>query len=927
MPDVIAQVNELKGLPDQALQHELVSPSGAMPAYLVLAEAQRRQLMRQSAVTSQNQAPVGSVYDDVIRSMMARQPPQGAAPAGATPPAAAPPGAPQTPQNFKPPTPMAEGGEVEDDDEDPGESDSDIVEMPLKPGALPSTRPASLDDRLAGLRKSPLPADNYDDELEAAGKAYKLDPDLGRAVMHIESSERPGAVGPRTRYGEHAMGLMQLMPGTAADMGVTDPYDPHQNIWGGMRYLRQMLDRYDGDIPKALAAYNAGPGKVPKTGEIPSFTHDYVTNVMGRYNYLKDPDMQGKGTDLSMFAPLTPPHPTQAFTSPWDWERQKAEGSLDAPDSQAPGQLAMNPQIAQYFAAPPQAAPQAAPAPTVAAAGAAPTPAATAAAGPYDPDNIRDSYSFYSKLYDPDQEKLRAQIKKMWDEAEARKKPGFWSYLENFGAGMATTPARNWGQALAGGAAGMVKGVAAQQDAARKQELELLGVSSKLDDQARLAQGKAADAAAAQARIQQQAINTAATKSQTDQQRTMTEILKGRTQAGYQPWGTPVPAGLEPIRDLANPTMQYVVTPATKQLTDPKLMPFAAGRKLNDTIPYAEYRQIEAEAAKGAAKPQGAIKLTGADALIATSLGFDANNLTADQAQKVLDKKNKSDVTNLADIDPGLIKQSLSGANPPGWRNEALFQSLQPGEQSLVRQLTDYKAILPVGSAQREPTIRRAISLAGLYDPSFDASAYGRRQKLSNDYVSTNGKAGASIGAIGTVSDHIARMEQNWQALNNYGGLKTPLNAPINWWKQFTGDPHIGPILLDQEAVGTELMRAWRQVGAGSDKDIERWQKALSPNASPASQASAVNEMYGLLEGKIKELKEQYETGMGRPWDFHMLNPDVKKRIAAHGIDVSDITPGATYGSSLPFIDNQTDYEKLPKGAAYMTNDGPQIKK
>ena len=82
MPDVVTQINDLKGVPDQMLQKELAQPSGAVPAYLVLAEAQRRQLMRQSAVTSQNQPPMGSVYDDVIRSMMARQPPPGPAPAG-----------------------------------------------------------------------------------------------------------------------------------------------------------------------------------------------------------------------------------------------------------------------------------------------------------------------------------------------------------------------------------------------------------------------------------------------------------------------------------------------------------------------------------------------------------------------------------------------------------------------------------------------------------------------------------------------------------------------------------------------------------------------------------------------------------------------------------------------------------------------------
>ena len=121
MPDVMSTINDLKSLPDQALQMELTRPSGAVPAYLVLAEAQRRATMRQAAQADRSRQPVGSVYDDVIRDMMARQPPPGIAPAGMTPVGSAPPAAPPMPQNFRPAVGMAEGGEVDDD----GEQDDD----------------------------------------------------------------------------------------------------------------------------------------------------------------------------------------------------------------------------------------------------------------------------------------------------------------------------------------------------------------------------------------------------------------------------------------------------------------------------------------------------------------------------------------------------------------------------------------------------------------------------------------------------------------------------------------------------------------------------------------------------------------------------------------------------------------------------------
>ncbi|BBO83704.1 hypothetical protein DSCO28_42700 [Desulfosarcina ovata subsp. sediminis] len=113
--------------------------------------------------------------------------------------------------------------------------------------------------------------------IRKAAKKYNLPEDLIESVIRAESDFQPDAVSPAG-----AQGLMQLMPATARELGVTDPFDVQQNIDGGARYIRQMLDRFDGDVKLALAAYNAGPGTVDRYhGDVPyRETQNYVKRVL-----------------------------------------------------------------------------------------------------------------------------------------------------------------------------------------------------------------------------------------------------------------------------------------------------------------------------------------------------------------------------------------------------------------------------------------------------------------------------------------------------------------------------------------------------------------------------------------------------------------------------------------------------------------------
>jgi soluble lytic murein transglycosylase-like protein len=116
----------------------------------------------------------------------------------------------------------------------------------------------------------------YNDIVEEAAKAYDMDPNLIHAVMQAESAFHPYAV---SRAG--AEGLMQLMPELSEEYGVNNAFDPRENIMGGTRYLKRLLDYHNGNIDLALASYNAGPGNVERYGGVPPFreTRNYVKTI------------------------------------------------------------------------------------------------------------------------------------------------------------------------------------------------------------------------------------------------------------------------------------------------------------------------------------------------------------------------------------------------------------------------------------------------------------------------------------------------------------------------------------------------------------------------------------------------------------------------------------------------------------------------
>jgi len=156
--------------------------------------------------------------------------------------------------------------------------------LPASPLVSPSVvRPTPMSAQ-PGARSQPLTAAGLTDLVNGAGERNQIDPAFIASVIRAESGFNSRAVSKKG-----AQGLMQLMPQTAGELGVKNPFDPHANVEGGSKYLRELLEKYDFDVVKALAAYNAGAKRVDRYRGVPPYyeTQAYIARIIRDYNRQK----------------------------------------------------------------------------------------------------------------------------------------------------------------------------------------------------------------------------------------------------------------------------------------------------------------------------------------------------------------------------------------------------------------------------------------------------------------------------------------------------------------------------------------------------------------------------------------------------------------------------------------------------------------
>jgi len=246
---------------------------------------------------------------------------------------------------------------------------------------------------------------------------------------------------------------------------------------------------------------------------------------------------------------------------------------------------------------------------------------------------------------------------------------------------------------------------------------------------------------------------------------------------------------------------------------------------------------------------------------------------------------------------------------------QPLIKKYANGELALTPQMT------------RTPAGASLLQAVTQYDPSFDATNFQKRQQTANAFA--KGPQGNAVRGANQALYHMGRLYENIENLDNFGGLATPLNAPVNFVEQTFGDPRQGQFKQTVHAVGSELRRVFAGAGGGSLQELKDWENSFPVNASKDQQKAYLMNGVELLHGGLDALNQQYQQGMGLNKNVNDLlapssrnvyeklqsgeNPNVKKTTAQK--------QGAILAQPKK-ITNDAEYNLLPSGYTFVDPNG-----
>jgi hypothetical protein len=250
-----------------------------------------------------------------------------------------------------------------------------------------------------------------------------------------------------------------------------------------------------------------------------------------------------------------------------------------------------------------------------------------------------------------------------------------------------------------------------------------------------------------------------------------------------------------------------------------------------------------------------------------------------------------------------------------GYRNLGALKRYPTQVQNLAKGLMNYSLPFPSYQLGREAqkgggVWTTALQAAMEADPSFDSTQYPARAQLVKKFAALTGADNKT--ALNTAILHLDSLHENQQKLNNFSSPL--LNAPINYLEQHvTGDPRQGNVEASANAVADELTRAFRGTG-GSEAEVQAWKNLVGGvNQSPQQQQGVIDNAVKLLSGRLRQLRQQYVDGMGRPPEYKMLAPDSRAILQKLGYDPDAVESGV-YGATGGVGTAATVNMKAPDG-------------